>query len=544
MTQRASGRIEIGPDDALPDVLLRVKATRGDDTVLVIPETSNVLLTASEFRTLKATADQVRVGITLETNDKLRTQLAGMFGFTHAPYLSDEQRAIVDEHPSWPAQDSRLTPSRVTVPVGDLTTSKPWRETAIDASSGISVPPKPVPKPEFALEPRTRAIASQEPDSRAKTKPTTVIAIVIGVLAALGIAAVLSIVLRTAEITVRTQRQPVEVDLNVGYSTDGSQIPGMPITIPARSSQFTVPFLQTVNATGTLENQGGMASGSVELRNISGEAAQLLSGTRFELADGTGYVTTAEVTVPRGDAENPGRATVAIQAEAPGAIGNREPGTLTGQFKEFPGVYFANIGAPVAGGTDVIIRVVTEDDLTKARDAAVTELQRQAVAYQLPDGRVVIPSTVQPLGEISVEVDHVAGDQTDTFNVSAQGQYQAMTIDPQDLPEQIQTDIRSQLNAAVSPGYALTSDSIMFSNPREASPGSGAVTIVVSIDEAELLTPEKLERIRAITEGQSQNDAQAAMATVEGVELVDISVTPSLLVKTLPGAGRIEVVAR
>src|SRR5690349_599810 len=148
MSQRGSGRIEVGPDDALPDLLLRVKATRGDGAVIVIPDDIGILLTATEFRTLKATADQVRVAITLESNDKLRAQLASMFGFAHEPHLSEDVHEVVDEHPSWPTPDSRLVPSRVSIPMGDLTTSKPWRDEPVDASSGISVPPKPVPRPE------------------------------------------------------------------------------------------------------------------------------------------------------------------------------------------------------------------------------------------------------------------------------------------------------------------------------------------------------------------------------------------------------------
>ena len=85
MSQRGSGRIEVGPDDALPDLLLRVKATRGDEAVIVIPDDIGILLTATEFRTLKATADQVRVAITLETNDKLRAQLREFYPAVRDP---------------------------------------------------------------------------------------------------------------------------------------------------------------------------------------------------------------------------------------------------------------------------------------------------------------------------------------------------------------------------------------------------------------------------------------------------------------------------
>jgi hypothetical protein len=544
MTQRAVGRIELGPDDALPDLLVRVKATRGDDAVIVIPESSNILLTATEFRTLKATADQVRVGITFETNDKLRTQLAGMFGFSHAPLLNGDEQTIIEEHPSWPTPDSRLAPSRVTVPTGDLTTSKPWRVEPIDASSGISVPPKPIPRPEFAMEPRTGAIAKQEPEARAKTKPTTIIGIAIGIVAVLSVAAVLSIVLRTAEITVRTPRQPVGMELNVGYSVDGSRVPGMPITIPAESTQFTVPYQLQVPSTGVTDNQGGKAAGSVELRNISGKSVTMPAGTRLTLADGTIYVTSSDATIPKGDAEKPGKSTVAIQAENPGAVANRDAGKLTGQVTDHPGVYFGNIGAPLAGGTDVVIKLVTDRDLETARQQAITDLQQQAATYQLPDGRVVIPSTIQPLGDITVDADHVAGDQADVVNISAQGEFQALTINPDDLPEQVQTDIRNQLAVNVPAGYLLTRDPIKFANPREASPGSGTITVDVSIDAAQQLTPAQIGEIRSATKGKSQDDARAALANVEGIELVDLSVSPSLLVNSMPGAGKIDVVTQ
>ena len=543
MIQRGTGRIEVGPDDALPDLLLRVKATRGDEAVIAIPEDSGVLLTASEFRTLKSTADQVRVAITLETNDKLRGQLASMFGFDHTPFLSDEQQAVVEEHPSWPTPDSRLVPSRVSVPVGDLTTSKPWRAEPVDASSGISVPPKPVPRPEYAMEPRTGAIASQEPEARARAKPSTVIGLIIGLVAAMSIAAVLSVVLRTAEITIRTQRQPVSTQLTIGYSTDGSDVPGAAITLPAESAQFTVPYTEQVASTGTLPNQGGVAGGTVELRNISGRVVDLPAGTQLQMADEVAYVTTTDVRIPGGEAENPGRAEVAIQAVNPGTTGNREPGTLTGQIPELPGVYFGNPGRPITGGTDVEILVVTEDDLAAARDRATQQIGTLAAAYQLPDGRVVVPSSVQQAGDISVEADQPAGAQVDTFTVTAQATYQALTIDPDDLPESVRSQLRSNLGALVPNGFSLTNEPIRLTDPVESEPGSGLITVSISIDAAQDLTPELTAQIRDLASDQSQENARDALATVDGVEIVDISVSPSLFVNSLPGEDKIEVLA-
>lgn len=544
MAQRGSGRIDIGPDDALPDLLLRVRATRGDTVVIAIPESSGILLTASEFRTLKSTADQVRVAITLETSDKLRTQLASMFGFAHAPYFTEDELAVADEHPSWPTPDHRLVASRVSIPMGDLTTSKPWRDEPVDASSGYSVPPKPVPRPEFAMEPRTGAIAKQEPDARAKTKPATVVGICAGVLAALAIAAVLSVVLRTAEITVRTPRQPVATGLTVGYSTDGSEVPGVAFTFPAEMAEFTVPYTAQIPATGVLDNQGGVAAGTVELRNISGKAVTLPAGTSLQYSDGTTYLTMAEVKIPRGDADEPGKAQVAIQAEKSGTAGNRDAGTLTGQLADFPGVYFGNPGDPVTGGTDIVIKVLTEQDIGTARDVAQSELEAKARAFALPDRRLVIPSTVELVGEISIEADHAAGDQVDAATVSAQATYRALTIDPDDLPETARTEIRNQLTVRVPAGYTLTNDPIAFANPSELNPGSGVLTVDAVVQAAAQLTPEMVGQIQKLAGNQSEAEARAALADVPGVEIIEIHVTPALLVSSLPDAGKIEVVAK
>jgi baseplate J-like protein len=543
MSQRGSGRIEVGPDDALPDLLLRVKATRGDEAVIAIPDDIGILLTATEFRTLKATADQVRVAITLETNDKLRAQLASMFGFAHEPFLSEDAQEVVDEHPSWPTPDSRLAPSRVSIPIGDLTTSKPWRDEPVDASSGISVPPKPVPRPEFALEPRTGSIAKQAPEARARTKPATIIGIAVAVLLAVLVAAVLSVVLRTAEITVRTPRQPVSTQLVVGYSTDGSDVPGATITLPATTEQFTVPYSAPVPATGMLDNQGGKASGTVQLRNISGKAVTVPAGTRLQMADGVVYLTSTNVSVPTGDADKPGQAEVGIQAEKPGTVGNRDSGTFTGQVEAVPGVYFGNPGTPISGGTDVLIKVVTDQDLENARDAAIASMNQSAKSFQLPDGRIVIPSTVQTAGDPSVQTDHAAGEQFDTFNVTGQATYQAQTISPADLPAQMQADLRNQLITQVPSGYILTSDPIAFTSPVEQAAGSGLMTVAVTVDAAEQLNPDRIDQIKTAASGKSEADARQAIGGIEGVEVVDISVSPALLDKTLPGASKIDVKA-
>src|SRR5215210_4216048 len=73
-------RIVIGSSDSIPVILGRLKSAKGKPATVVVTSASGLLLTASEFRALKAAADQSQIQLTIETDDRLRRQLAVMFG--------------------------------------------------------------------------------------------------------------------------------------------------------------------------------------------------------------------------------------------------------------------------------------------------------------------------------------------------------------------------------------------------------------------------------------------------------------------------------
>ncbi|HEV2067908.1 MAG TPA: hypothetical protein VGR08_13850, partial [Thermomicrobiales bacterium] len=72
--------LRVDPHDSLPDVLERIRAAAGDSVSLEIPDHSPIFLTATEFRTLRDVADRSSVTLSLLTEDRLRLQLASMFG--------------------------------------------------------------------------------------------------------------------------------------------------------------------------------------------------------------------------------------------------------------------------------------------------------------------------------------------------------------------------------------------------------------------------------------------------------------------------------
>ena len=104
----------------------------------------------------------------------------------------------------------------------------------------------------------------------------------------------------------------------------------------------------------------------------------------------------------------------ASRRRSPAQSGIAIPEHSPARSQAIPGVYFGNPGTAISGGTDVLIKVVTDQDLANARDAAIASMNQSAQSFQLPDGRIVIPSTVQTAGDPSVQTDHTAGEQVDS----------------------------------------------------------------------------------------------------------------------------------
>jgi hypothetical protein len=67
------------------------------------------------------------------------------------------------------------------------------------------------------------------------------------------------------------------------------------------------------------------------------------------------------------------------------------------------------------------------------------------------------------------------------------------------------------------------------------------LTLRVSVDAAWQLTPEQVAQIRDLARDKSEADARVALSAIPDLEVVDISVSPAILIKTLPGEGKIKV---
>lgn len=149
--------IVVGVNDALADVLDRLRFVTGRAARLDIPAASALFLTANEFRALKDAADQRGIRVTIESPDRLRLQLAGMFGFSTVnpawePSQTGSRPPLATVTPLFPPE--RRPPGPATKPP-EPASAKNGR--AANAANGI----------------QAEAPAPRRADASAKPKPAT-----------------------------------------------------------------------------------------------------------------------------------------------------------------------------------------------------------------------------------------------------------------------------------------------------------------------------------------------------------------------------------
>lgn len=526
-------KVVVGMHDTIPDVLTRLRAATGGSATLAIPSASSLFLTASEFRALKATAERSRIALTVETDDRLRKQLATMFQIPVVDLLPGAVPALEDAPPPEPPPDEPALPSVLPeLPKLDLPpaveVAPTWEPREPGGEAGEEVPIKQI---------RRRA-------SRIPAKPLGIGAGAVLLLALVLLAA--AYLLRSATVTLTLKRQPVTADLTYAVVGSGAKAPdGAAFSVDATPVTLEVPYRETIPTTGELREPDQVATGKVALRNPTDAPIEIVEGTRFAANDGVEYVFTAPVTVPAADpATGAGRAEGQISAAGGGESGNREIGMLSGRMDS--GVYFSNRDTAVTGGSDRITRVVSQDDIDRLVANANAQLPRRIVSAPLPDGRVVLPGSVQP-GELRFSTDHQAGDVAEQVTIEAAMVLSALAFAPGDATVRAAEQIRSDLEANTPAGYELEPETISFADPVLVNDqgDAGLYTLTGTATARPVLDDVQRRSVIEAIAGTDVDEAEAYLRGLPFVESARVSLSPGFLPGGIPdSAGRIEIETR
>lgn len=479
-------RVEVHPDDTLPQILDQVREHAGESIVLAIPDHCPVLLTAAEFRTLKETSERAKVRLALDSSDRLRSQFATMFGIRN-----------VAESAKRANEDWRPPPTMLGSPRAYGT----WKQPQAEDAEGDNAPDE---EEDFRARRRRRAsVASPPPvpirngddgdngngfsyideDERPGWMTARNVGRLVAVLLVVGLILIAAGWYAMPGITVNATLAQQQVTSRVLYSvaSEGATLPSdIAFTADATQESATAPFTVTIPTTGVERTPDGTASGSVLFRNPTESAVTVPAGTELSVFAGPTFTTNADVEVPAASGDTPGEATVEVTATQPGAAGNVEAGMLTGQLPDL-GVFYSNRDAAIEGGTDIEVAVVTEEDIETLEQRVQTDLQRAAAAgweSTLEDGRAVVTPSVQT-GTPSFDIEAEPGQQADEISATGTVEVTGLVYDQAVVDEQTRDFFRESLLAEVPEGFELDPQSIVLSEPESIAEAPDNVQYMV-----------------------------------------------------------------
>nr|MBA2247151.1 hypothetical protein [Chloroflexia bacterium] len=486
---------------------------------------------------------------TLVTEDRLRLQLASMFG------LAERER---DPAPAAPAAGASLPSSAA---------FSGWRKPrqAQDATSGE--PPAEADPIATSRRRRTRRYAPGTTPDRATvavpaetveqdeatfayldetgSRRARLLGSAVAVLAAITLVAAALGWYYMPELTVRATLREAPVGTALLYSVtapDASAPPDAAFSVPAERLSDTVSFAVTIPATGVQKTPEGTASGTVTLRNASTAAIALPAGTALANRAGTGFVTAADVEVPAGSADGStiGEIAVGVTAAAPGSAGNLGQGELTGKVADQP-VYFTNRDAAIAGGTDREVKVVAEADIAELENRIENDLRRVAAegwGVQLGEARAVVGPSVEP-AEPSWEIGQSAGDISDTVTMTGTVEANGLVYDLAAVEAQARASFIPQLQGQIPAGYALDESTIALGEPELLSESPATVEYqVTATANARAVFDEGAEaNLTEAIAGSSWSNAEAAVANVPAFATWEVERDPEWWPSRAPQAS-------
>jgi hypothetical protein len=354
--------IYIDVEDDITAIISKVKASKEKIVALVPPKRIGVLQSAVNLRLLGRAAEQSDKHLVVITSNHALMSLAASAKLPVAKNLQSKPELA-------PIAALEVDDGEDIIDGNDLPIGEHARQSGDDMVDAIATAPV-ISSAELARPPKVGEAAKT---GRAKSginvpnfntfRKKMMLGIGGGVLLiAFLVWAIVFAPHATIVVSAKTNDSPVNTKVSVSdkLSTDLTKNT-IKATKASKSDKKSIDFA----ASGT-KNLGEKATGMVKFstNSISNLGTTIPAGTSLTTISGLVFVTDAAVTITINNYQN---APTAVTAAEQGAKYNAASGSVSGA----PNGISAVLTGPTSGGTDKVVKVVTADDVQKAKDALI-----------------------------------------------------------------------------------------------------------------------------------------------------------------------------
>lgn len=548
----AKDTIYIDVEDEITAIIDKLRHSPAKVVALVLPKRASALQSVVNLKLLQRTAKDAKKNIVLITSDANVLPLAGAVGL-HVAKTAQSKPAI----PTVPkASDAAITvdsddelgdddtPLDKSAPVGLLAG-------ALAAEEMIEVDNE-----SLTSDSKKKKVAAGKSDRKFRIpnfdKFRTRLFLGIGAFVLLIILWVLAtMVLPKATITIKTDTSVVNSRLSLNGDTEADTLDTEKAVVPVVTKELKKVTTEKTAATGE-RNDGTKASGTMTLRNciFDGQSYTIPAGTGFT-SDGKTFVTNASVDLGVASYSSPSipdGCTSPTKQVGVTAVNAGEDYNLSARSYGVPAAYNTDDGplqangSAMTGGTSKITKVVSQQNIDSARQAALDKVKEEAntelAAQMTSDQLVTIADTFsegKPIVSNAPKVNEPASEVSVTVTVT----YTQLGLKKADLTQLIENDVKKQIDTSkqVVQNTGVDEASVRITDRPSKT------QLKLEIESVAVAGPQlDGEGIKQEVAGKKKGQTKDIISARPGVQDVQVSYSPFWVFSTPSKASRITIV--
>lgn len=507
--------IYIDVEDDITAIISKVKSSKEKIVALVPPKRIGVLQSAVNLRLLSRASEQNGKRLVIITNNHALMSLAASAKLPVAKNL--QSKPELAPIAALEIDDGEDVIDGSELPIGDHAMQSKESAAALAVAPVISSAElaKP-PVSGSAKKPRVKSSA-KVPDFNTFRKKM-ILGIGGGViLVALLVWAVVFAPRATIVVAAKTSDSSVNAKVTVGdkLATDieKNTIKAMKA---AKSEKKTIDFA----ASGS-KNVGEKAKGTVRFstNTISNLGSTIPSGTPLTSSSGVVFATDASVTITINNYQD---ATVPVTAVEQGAKYNAASGQVTGA----PSGISATLTDPTSGGTDRVVKVVTAQDVQKAKEQLVEgeskDIESQ-LKSQLKGAKAIQGSYRVDYADVKASPDVGAESESGNAVLSATVVYNLYALSDSEMGKFLDTYLKRQLEKTDNQRiYDNGKSKADFQDVANSTDGA-QLTLIATAKVGPRLNEADIKK-QAL--GRKSGEIQESVQSIQGIENVEVKYFP------------------
>jgi hypothetical protein len=561
----AKETVYVDIDDEITGIIEKVRDASGKIVALVLPKRATVLQSIVNMRLLKRAAEDAKKHLVLVTTEAGLLPLAGIVGLhvastatskpaippapeapDDAPEDIDEPLAVTSEEPTEDFDHKAAATTAVGDLAGGVAASKlasaPVDE-ELELDDDESAP---------AATAGTPAVAAAKPKLNKKLKVPNFDSfrkrLLLGgvlLLALIGLWIVAFVVLPRAKVIISTDTSTIATNLDLTLDTAVKELNADTGVVPAVAQTTQKSYSQQVEATGQ-QNNGEKADGSV---TMSVERCAPNLGTPTSVPSGTGvssggltYITQEETNFTFsnftsgscGMYKSNSVDIIALKGGTQYNTGGSASFTVSGRSE-------LDAKGSASGGTDNIIKVVSQSDIDGAKDKIKTEdtTAIQKGLQSVLEGKGLMPvAETFVAGDPQVTTSAKVGDETDTVTVTEVINYNMLGVKSSDIKQLVVANVNEKIDKGKQ---SILDDGVAKATFSAQSPAT-TTAATVSLHAKSVAGPQlDADALQKEVAGKKSGDIKKLIKETPGVTDVEVKYSPFWVTATPKNPTKITV---